>query len=862
MARTPLGHPLLRVREPQARLRDGSNRGPELSDRPAHAVVRGGALRLLTRRLLAIGERLELAPDHADRPLGLGDERLKSAQALLPARLARALADVLGLGLRPRAVQRPELPATVGRDPGGPGAFAPTDLPQHLAHRLVGHRRAARVVAVHRGHQHQAQVPLLRRPRARPHGDGDVVVLAIEQPSFRRYPGIEQARGLERRLEPGAILRGESGAEVAQPPERRPRTLGASGLIARMRRRRRSVLAGQQPLALGAQLGERRLPLAQPTLRIGALRRQLFCGRARGLGDRSLHRADALGPLTPANERLGELVYRCRPQLAHRFGPESIGLGEAVARLLESAPRVPLAFGLAVSGGLGLRLRLPGVLELSQRVLDRTVALGEVPARLQALLRGGLQPAQRGFGGLRLAHLGQTERLDRRSMRVGEPARLGALGSPRLGRDERLLRLRRLLARELEAPLGAPALCLRLVEIPTGRCRLLLPGLRVAAGALERLDAAHRRARRQGLDLGLRLRLLDAEPLYLLLCLTPRALRLLELLLGGAQLALDRLVVRVRRAHPLGPAARGDLRVAAVLDEEGERGVARSAEALEVASVGLQAAERVGDVREDRLGRRRQRLGERVGERLLVQGAGELRLPQLDEQLDERVVPLLAQLEEPRVHLPAIRGRGGEDLALGADRLGEPVARQGLPGRRLQEQVAPDALAGDEEPLADQPAPLGRLQPAAEGEEARLALRRAPAELEPGVAEPVRVLVEQQVPLDALGGIAVGLEPARRDLAVEQEGELQREDARLAGAVVAAQQQVALLPVELLVVVAKEVEQAAAQRLPPFAGGLGKPRRRAHLRLPPVSRSKPRPSCRCARRAGAGVGASASGSSV
>jgi len=39
------------------------------------------------------------------------------------------------------------------------------------------------------------------------------------------------------------------------------------------------------------------------------------------------------------------------------------------------------------------------------------------------------------------------------------------------------------------------------------------------------------------------------------------------------------------------------------------------------------------------------------------------------------------------------------------------------------------------------------------------------------------VTTHQQIPLDALGGVAIGLDARGRDFAVEEEGELQREDA-------------------------------------------------------------------------------------
>ena len=76
------------------------------------------------------------------------------------------------------------------------------------------------------------------------------------------------------------------------------------------------------------------------------------------------------------------------------------------------------------------------------------------------------------------------------------------------------------------------------------------------------------------------------------------------------------------------------------------------------------------------------------------------------------------------------------------------------------------------------------------------------------------MLAEQEIPFDLLRRVAVGLQTVRGDLAVEQKGELKRQDPGFAGAIVSAQQQVALLVTELLVVVPVKVEQAAANRLP------------------------------------------------
>ena len=107
----------------------------------------------------------------------------------------------------------------------------------------------------------------------------------------------------------------------------------------------------------------------------------------------------------------------------------------------------------------------------------------------------------------------------------------------------------------------------------------------------------------------------------------------------------------------------------------------------------------------------------------------------------------------------------------------------------------------------------------------RGAVAVAAAELQPRVAEPLgmRVLAaEQQVPLHPLLRVGVRLDPVRGQVAVQQERQRQREHLRLAGAVVAAQQQPAVAEPELLLVVVEEVDQPGAQRLPALGrSGLG-----------------------------------------
>lgn len=100
-------------------------------------------------------------------------------------------------------------------------------------------------------------------------------------------------------------------------------------------------------------------------------------------------------------------------------------------------------------------------------------------------------------------------------------------------------------------------------------------------------------------------------------------------------------------------------------------------------------------------------------------------------------------------------------------------------------------------------------------------LAEAP-ELDPGVTLAVLVFAEEQVPFDALGRVTVGLSMRWEATSPSsRKGSCSANTRDFAGAVVAAQQEVALLVVELLPVLAVEVQEPAAQRLPALAPGAG-----------------------------------------
>ena len=137
-----------------------------------------------------------------------------------------------------------------------------------------------------------------------------------------------------------------------------------------------------------------------------------------------------------------------------------------------------------------------------------------------------------------------------------------------------------------------------------------------------------------------------------------------------------------------------------------------------------------------------------------------------------------------------------------------------MPSGTLEEQGLANPPGGDEEPAVHPGPALRGGHPAPQREELLGPRPGAAAKLEPGIADPVLVLPHEEVPFHPLRRISVRLHPARQDLPVQQEGELERQHSRFPGAVVAAEEQVPVLVPELLVVVLVEVQQPAAERLP------------------------------------------------
>ncbi len=241
------------------------------------------------------------------------------------------------------------------------------------------------------------------------------------------------------------------------------------------------------------------------------------------------------------------------------------------------------------------------------------------------------------------------------------------------------------------------------------------------------------------------------------------------------EVPLKVLVAGVLAAGEAGAPAGGDPGVAPVVVQEGGGGPLGGGGGRQFLLLLVQGAEGLGHVGDDRLVHGRQGLGEGPGQRCLVGALGQLRLAQLDEQVDQGAVALLAESEECLVDGPAVGPGLVVHHAVSGDGLGEPVPGQGRAGgveqaegrRGLLDGVARavvDALARERVPVAGDAPPADCLESA--GQRSEMPLAAGPvesAELDPGVAEPlgVRMLAaEEQVPLHPLAGVSVGLDPA------------------------------------------------------------------------------------------------------
>jgi hypothetical protein len=129
-----------------------------------------------------------------------------------------------------------------------------------------------------------------------------------------------------------------------------------------------------------------------------------------------------------------------------------------------------------------------------------------------------------------------------------------------------------------------------------------------------------------------------------------------------------------------------------------------------------------------------------------------------------------------------------------------------------------NALARDEQPLLDNPAALHGAKRATQRLVFGFALFVDATELNPGISQAIVILAtQQQIPLHPFGRISIGLHPLRRNLAIQEERELERQHTRFAGPVVSAQKQSTILITKFLLIKTVKIDQPATNRLPAFA---------------------------------------------
>ena len=184
-----------------------------------------------------------------------------------------------------------------------------------------------------------------------------------------------------------------------------------------------------------------------------------------------------------------------------------------------------------------------------------------------------------------------------------------------------------------------------------------------------------------------------------------------------------------------------------------------------------------------------------------------MRPAQLAEQGQHRLVLLEArEAEHLVVQKPPVVAGGVGEVVVVPELLDELAPRERV-GAAPEQEVVPDPPAAQEEvPALDALAASIRLHPDRAGDVLE-PLRPEPGELEPHVADPLLVVdAADEVPLHLLRALGEGVEPVRADVAVECEREDELERLRLAGGVVAAEQQPPVGELEDLVVVLVEVD--------------------------------------------------------
>ena len=603
--------------------------------------------------------------------------------------------------------------------------------------------------------------------------------------------------------------------EIGHLPQRRARTVIADAGLPRMRKRRGIVAARSQPSDLSLEFARVTRVPGTPGGQLGAETAEFgTCRPGRVVDDRD-RRIGAVPGRRPRFQSADQLVRICDPELGQPAEVEPVGAGQF------PGPFGGFLLGRGESSGCGLYLGGEPVL-LGARRLQRpppVLGLGEQSLQLP--------------DGLPLA-VGDGLRLPAGARQILLPAVGGRVVAGRApGRGRRLLgpALRGIqrAARGFGPACGfvgahPPFLHLggQPVTVPLPDARRLVPASRLAKHLLEPLGVPHRRVLLQRFAPRLELGPPLLELVQFALCRPQLRVRRGERLLRRGQVPAELLVPALRLTWPGRLALSRDHGVPAVMPEEVVRGLPGLGQSSQRVAFLVQPAKRLGDRRHQARAERRQRFGQRARQQLLVGLLGKLRLPELDQQVDQHVVAVLTEPEQGFVHRPAVVGGPVVHQPVPVDLLAQLLPGERNPARRQQAQVVADPLGRDEEPVACDATAGDGFQPAADSPELGGPVGGAAAELEPRVPDAFRMgmlAAQQQVPLHFLLPVAVRLHPMRCELSIQQERQRQRQHLGLAGSVVAAQQETAVVEPELLGVVVEHVDQAGTQRLPPLRTG-------------------------------------------
>ena len=650
-------------------------------------------------------------------------------------------------------------------------------------------------------------------------------------------PGVEQAGGLQCGLQAGPLVGVHRASELQQLPQRSAWLIRTAGLGGPgVRPRRRGIDPGQQRAALCQQgvflVGQCLLPgrqchlaggLAQAGLLLGLLQQ----GQGRVVALQRGHPGGQLGE--------GGLRRGCsQRQLAQAGSMRLPGVLQRLALLQHRLVGLAAAGGAVLGGVQRVVAALPALLLLGDGLGQLGMALAQ---QRHLLTPAGQQRAQPRRRGLKRAGCQRHQRIGRQCHQGlageggGQPGGLG-------GGGQGLARIGQLLGGQRQPLLGVAALLLAAGQAPAGLGQrgdghLQGGGARgsLAIGAFQPVGVLHRRVGQQGVDAGALVQQgqLGAAQRGLRLGLLQRGgLLAHEAVLAGPAGAVE-LGLGLAHGARLAPALHAGIGPVALVEAAHRSG--HGLVGFELAAVFLQLAQGLGHVVQQLGGQRRQGLGQRIRQRAFVGLLRQLRCAQLDQGVHQRVVAPGPQLEQALIDGAAVGLAGVEDLAQARQRLAQPLLAQHLALRVGQPPVLIQALGPALRRIVEHKEPALDLRPRRAGRQAgaqcqvvRRAVVGQAAELDPGIADTAVVAAHQQVPGHALASVAVGLDARGQQPGVEQEGQGQRQDLGFAGAVVAAQQQVAVAEPELLAVVVVELDQAQPQGLPAGAAGQGQRR--------------------------------------